>query len=105
MSWAKHLVLLLWMCAVFAFGFLAGPSWHSRPESLVAFLNKNFVAVVWVPVAYVAALGLISIFADSESPSEFQGFGFRLRGAAADTMLWILCFAIILFAIGIFWKN
>ena len=80
--------------------------WVNRFDPVLTNLVvKNFPAIIGLPFAFIAAFVVVALFRQSEHPVEFEGIGFKLKGAAGEVILWLLCFAVISAAIGLLWRN
>jgi hypothetical protein len=55
-------------------------------------------------MAAIAAFIIVALFRQNEQPLEFEGFGFKFRGASGEIVLWIACFAAITGAIYLLWQ-
>jgi hypothetical protein len=66
------------------------------------FLSK-FHVVVGLPAAAIAAFVIVVFLRQASGPIEFEGFGFKFRGASGQVVLWIGCFLTIVGAIKWLW--
>ena len=66
-------------------------------------LHDHFAAVVGLPLAAIAAFVLVIFLRQAEGPVEFEGLGLKLKGAAGQVVLWILCFLAMAAAIKFCW--
>lgn len=60
---------------------------------------RNFAATVGLPSAAIVALCIVVMLESSSGPIEFEGMGFRFRGASGPIVLWVVCFLAITLAI------
>jgi hypothetical protein len=104
--WRKIINLCIAVMALLATGVLIGALWNNRFDPVLKELVvKNFAAIVGLPFAFVAAFAVIALFRQSETPLEFEGFGIKLRGAAGEIVLWVLCFVAISGCIALLWRS
>lgn len=80
-------------------------AWVNRFDRVLTDLVVgNFPAIIGLPFAFVAAFIVVSLFRQNEQPLEVEGLGFKLKGAAGEVVLWVLCFMVIVGAIRLLWK-
>ena len=77
-------------------------SWILTKEAGDLLIGK-FQVVVGLPAAAVAAFVIVTFLQQTAGPIEFEGFGFKFRGAAGQVVLWIICFLVIVVAIKWLW--
>lgn len=53
---------------------------------------EKFRATVVVPLASPTALCFVIILGHVAGPTEFEGFGFKFKGAAGPLLFWVICF-------------
>jgi hypothetical protein len=105
-SWRRVINLGVALAALAAVGLLVGAAWYNRFDPvLTALVVRNFAAIIGLPFAFIAAFVVVALFRQGETPVEFEGFGLKLKGAAGEIILWILCFVAIAGAIGLLWKG
>jgi len=63
----------------------------------------HFPAVCGLPGAALVALYVVSFLEKTSGQIEFEGFGFKFRGASGPIVLWVLCFLSIVGAIKALW--
>jgi hypothetical protein len=66
-------------------------------------MQDHLAAAVGLPLAAIVSFCLVMILEFRAGPIEFEGLGFKFRGAAGPIVLWVLCFAIITAAIKLLW--
>lgn len=64
---------------------------------------NHFPAVLGLPGAAVAAMVVVIVLRNVEGPIEFQGLGFKFKGASGPVVLWVFCFLAIAGAIRLLW--
>jgi hypothetical protein len=64
----------------------------------------DLATIVGIPFSFVAAFVVVALFKQAEAPMDFQGFGLKMKGAAGEIILWLLCFVAISGAIAVLWK-
>ena len=65
--------------------------------------REHFAATVGLPMAAVAALFIVLVLRVTSGPLEFEGIGFKFRGASGPIVLWLMCFLGITAAIKWLW--
>jgi hypothetical protein len=79
--------------------------WQERYDPvLTEIVSRNFAAIIGLPRAAMAAFVVVALFRQDERPLEFEGFGFKFRGASGEIVLWIACFGAITGAIYVLWQ-
>lgn len=63
----------------------------------------HFAATVGLPSAALSALCIVVFLESSSGPIEFEGLGFKFKGASGPIVLWVLCFLAIAAAIKLLW--
>jgi hypothetical protein len=72
---------------------------------LTEFVIKNFPTIIGLPFASIAAFIVVALFKQSETAIEFEAVGVKLKGAAGEIILWLICFIVIVGAISILWGR
>lgn len=86
------------------FLFLAWHMWMGGEDGWVVTANKeHFAATIGLPLASIAALCLVIMLKFATGPIEFEGLGFKFRGASGPIVLWVLCFLAMAAAIRLLW--
>jgi len=65
--------------------------------------QKQFPAMVGLPLSAVAALFVVLVLRMSSGPIEVEIGGLKFKGAAAPIVFWLLCFLAIAGAIKMLW--
>ena len=105
-KWRPVINLAIALIALVAVGLLIAAAWASRFDPvLTELVTKNFAAIIGLPFAFIGAFVVVALFRQAETPVEFEGLGLKLKGAAGEVVLWILCFVAIAGAIGLLWKG
>jgi hypothetical protein len=68
-------------------------------------LDERFAAMAGTPLAAVTAFCIVSVLKVTNGPIEFEGFGFKFRGASGPIVLWLLCFGAIACAFYFLWSG
>jgi len=97
-TWRRAAILGSVVTIFFVMGLLA---WSYRSDPAL----KDFFTIIGLPFAFIAAFVVVAFFRKKEPPVEFQAFGLKLWGAAAEIVLWILCFLAITGAMAFLWKG
>jgi hypothetical protein len=64
---------------------------------------EHFAASVGIALAVIVSLLLVLLLRYSAGPIEFEGMGFKFKGAAAPIILWILCYIVLVSSIKLLW--
>jgi hypothetical protein len=88
---------------VFASGFLA---YHSLAGGFIVRLTeKQFGAMIMVPLAAIMALCVVMILEWTAGEIEFKGLSFEFKGASGPIVLWVFCFLACVAAMRLFWVT
>jgi hypothetical protein len=105
-SWRRKINVLIAVVAIAAIALLIFAAWQNRFDPVMtSIVLKNFAAIVGLPFAFVAAFVVVALFRQGEAPMDFEGAGLKLKGAAGEIVLWLLCFAVISGAIAALWTK
>jgi hypothetical protein len=66
-------------------------------------LREHLLVMVGVPEAGGAAMAIVVFLRQTDGPIEFEGLGFKLKGAAGQGTMWILTFLAIVVAMKLLW--
>jgi hypothetical protein len=66
-------------------------------------LVVHYAAIVGLPAAAAVSFILVVLLRQIDGPIEFEGLGFKFRGAAGQVVLWVLCFLAFSGAIKLLW--
>jgi hypothetical protein len=66
-------------------------------------LKLHFAAIVGLPGAAAVAFVIVVFLRQTDGPVEFEGLGFKFKGAAGQVVMWVLCFLAIAIAIKAVW--
>ncbi len=67
-------------------------------------LEGHFPAIIGLPGAAVVAFTLVVFLRQTDGPLEFEGLGFKFKGASGQVAMWIACFLAITLAIKALWS-
>ena len=105
-KWRQIINLGIALTTLGAMSALIGEVWINRFDTVLSDLVvKNFAAIIGLPFAFVASFVVVALFRQGSGPIEFEGFGFRFKGAAGEVVLWMLCFIAIAAMIRSLWVN
>lgn len=62
-------------------------------------------ATIGLPSAALAALCLVMVLENTSGPIEFEGLGFKFKGASGPIILWCIVFLCMAAAIKLVWLN
>jgi len=74
-----------------------------QDPTLHTLIVKHFPAVVGLPCAALTSVGLVITLESTSGSIEFEGLGFKFRGASGPIVLWCMCFLGIAGAIKLLW--
>jgi len=97
--------VLIASIAVFStifFSYLVHCVWSEKAWTLTI-LQQHFSGIVSVPLASIGALCVVLVLRSTEGPMEFEGLGFKFKGAAGPVVLWAMCFIVIVLGIRVLW--
>jgi hypothetical protein len=66
-------------------------------------LRDHFAAIIGLPAAAALAFALVVFLRQTDGPIEFEGLGFKFKGAAGQVAMWIACFLAVSAAIKFCW--
>lgn len=78
---------------------------RTPPEILERIIEKQFAAVIGLPLAAALAAFVVVALRHSEGPIKFKAVGFEFEGASGQVMLWVICFLAIAGAIRLLWAS
>ena len=84
------------------FGVLVHSFWTDNQWVDIA--KEHTSAVIGLPIATVTAFLLVSVLQVTTGKIEFEGLGFKFRGASGPIVLWIACFIVLVIGIKLLWK-
>ena len=100
-GWIALVSAGLW--GTFMGAFLGYHSFLGTDPWMVRLVEKQFAAMVLVPMAGLGSLCLVLMLRLSSGPIEFKGIGFEFRGASGQLVLWVVCFIALVAAIKLLW--
>jgi hypothetical protein len=103
-SWAA--ILGTWGLGAYFFGWLIYHSlWHTSSSNswFVAVIEKQYAATIGIPLSAISSACLVLLLRATAGPIEFEGLGFKFRGASGPAVLWIFCFLAMILALKLLW--
>lgn len=70
----------------------------------IPIFEKQFLAIVGVPIAGLQAVALVQFFRGFHGPIEFSAGPVKFTGATGPVILWIFSFVIIIWAMKYLWQ-
>jgi len=94
--------------SIFCYGLLkiSFEIMQNKPEVIDKYISivfDHFAATIGLPLSGLASLSLVLFLKYSTGPLEFEGLGFKFKGASGPVVLWVLCFLSIAGAIKLLW--
>ena len=80
--------------------WLAGSTSEKSRQELV---SQHAAAVLGIPIAMMLAFAVVAFLQQAEGPVEFDGLGFKFKGAAGEVVLWVITFLAIVVSIKALW--
>jgi len=71
--------------------------------NLTKIVTNHFPAIVGLPTACLMAFAVVWVFRTTEGPLEWEGLGFKFRGASGPVVLWVIVFLSIAAAGRLMW--
>jgi len=97
-----------WVLAAYFFGFLIFHSCTrttSEGSWFIRILENHFAATLGVPLSAVASVCIVLLLKATTGPIEYEGMGFKFRGASGPIILWILCFSAMIGGVALLWNK
>ncbi len=82
--------------------FVARDIANAEPWMMEVF-RAHSAAVLGLPSGALAALCIVLFLEAKSGRIEFEGFGFKFRGASGEIILWVICFLAIVTSIKLLW--
>jgi hypothetical protein len=96
--------IAVFMVAMVSIIFILNIYWMAQQEWYFKdILREHAAALIGLPQAAAVALGIVVFLRQTDGPIEFEGLGFKLKGAAGQVVMWILTFLAIAGAIKLVW--
>jgi hypothetical protein len=67
-------------------------------------LKDHIAAIVGLQAAAALSFALVVFLRQVDGPIEFEGLGFKFKGAAGQVVMWIICFLAVTAAIKMSWS-
>jgi hypothetical protein len=74
-------------------------------RKLYAKALEQIPATIGLPSAALAALCLVIVMENTSGPIEFEGLGFKFKGASGPIIMWCIVFLCMTAAIKLVWLN
>jgi hypothetical protein len=65
--------------------------------------KEHFVAIIGLPLAAIVSLFIVFVLEQTQGPLEFDGLGFKFKGASGPVVLWVLCYLAITISLKTLW--
>jgi hypothetical protein len=78
---------------------------RAQEKAWLPIAQKQFGAVIGLPMAAIAALFVVLVLGLASGPIEVEFGSFKFKGAAAPIVFWVLCFLAIAGAIKLLWIS
>ncbi len=90
-------ILIALMFPVFIFGGIN--------PAFMELYQRNFIVIIGLPLAAFASLLLVVFLEQAQGPLEFEGLGFKFKGASGPVVLWVLCYLAFVLSFKVLWKG
>lgn len=67
--------------------------------------QRNFIVIIGLPLAAFAALFLVVFLEQAQGALEFEGLGFKFKGASGPIVLWVLCYLAFVLCFKVLWEG
>jgi hypothetical protein len=91
---------LICICLVYLYMLLIEVR-HNDLASVL--LRDHYAALVGLPAAASVSFILVVLLRQTDGPIEFEGLGFKFRGASGQVAMWVICFLAFAIAIKLCW--
>jgi len=91
-QWASYWFAVIAVCAgaiIFLFTLAVIATQFTAWQQV---LKEHFGAIIGLPGAAAVAFAIVVFLRQTEGPVEFEGLGFKFKGAAGQVIMWIACF-------------
>ena len=84
---------------------VAGTAWLWQfttvlpPDVRQRIATDHFAVVMGMPICALTALLVVIVFRSASGPVEFEALGFKFKGAAGETAMWIATFLALIVAL------
>jgi len=97
-------IVVVGVAAMMIFFIVFVGSQAIKPGNWVAETAKtHFAAIIGLPFVALLAFFVVIILEFSFGTIEFEGLGFKFKGASGPIMLWVVCFLAISLAVRLLW--
>ena len=66
-------------------------------------IRDHFPAMAGLPTVAAVAFVLVVFLRQTDGPIEFEGLGFKFKGASGQAIMWAVCFLVLVAAIKLLW--
>lgn len=73
-------------------------------NDFLSLYEKNFIVIIGLPLAAFGALFIVVFLEQAQGPLEFEGLGFKFRGASGPVVLWVLCYLAFTLSFSLLWR-
>jgi hypothetical protein len=67
-------------------------------------LKDHYAAIIGLPASAAVSFILVVFLRQTDGPIEFEGLGFKFKGASGQVVMWVLCFLAFAGAIKLCWS-
>jgi hypothetical protein len=100
---AFWLAVITMIGSAFTFGLTQWYLVFVHSEDWKRLLTGHYQAIVGLPGAAALAFAIVVFLRQVEGPVEFEGLGFKFRGAAGQVVMWVFCFLAMVTAMKLLW--
>jgi hypothetical protein len=72
-------------------------------RQLISYTFAHAPATLGIPFCAGTAMFVVLILRATQGPAEFEGLGFKFRGASGPIVMWVLCFLALVAATKLLW--
>jgi hypothetical protein len=85
---------LFWVIAILPWSF---------DDNANKILQEHYSAIIGLPTSAALSFILVVILRQTTGPIEFEGLGFKFKGASGEVVMWVACFLPMVGAIKLLW--
>jgi hypothetical protein len=100
--WRNIIVMIV--LGVGAFIALISISYFMQDAVIVDLGYRHFASIFGLPAAAAASLLVVLVTRAVSGPMSVEFFGLKFHGAASETLMWVICFLAISYAVEVTWK-
>lgn len=97
-------IIILAVLLGFGFAAVISLQFFMHDTVIVDLGYRHFASIFGLPAAAAASILIVLVTRAVSGPMSVEFFGIKFRGAASETIMWVVCFLAISFAVEKTWK-